>query len=49
VAIAFPTDSEEVTDLLKGKSSELQDKASETVSWAKVCKLAATCLTLTVT
>ncbi|KAL4858817.1 Protein CURVATURE THYLAKOID 1A [Chlorella vulgaris] len=35
VAIAFPTDSEEVTDLLKGKSSELQDKASETVSWAK--------------
>lgn len=36
VAVAFPTDSEEVKDLLKGKTTELQDKATEVVEWAQV-------------
>lgn len=34
--MAFPTDSEEVKDLLKGKTTELQDKATEVVEWAQV-------------
>jgi hypothetical protein len=36
VAVAFPNDSEEVKDLLKGKTTELQDKATEALSWAQV-------------
>jgi hypothetical protein len=35
VAVAFPNDSEEVKDLLKGKTTELQDKATEALSWAQ--------------
>lgn len=34
--MAFPNDSEEVKDLLKGKTTELQDKAAEALTWAQV-------------